>query len=98
MTYSETLADLFRRNRRGIKPGLDATLDLARLLKVDLDALPMVLVAGTNGKGSVSSLIAHLCTSAGLKTGHYSSPHLLRFSERMRIDGVEITPERVIEL
>jgi len=98
MTYSETLADLFRRNRRGIKPGLDATLDLANLLKVDLDALPMVLVAGTNGKGSVSSLIAHLCTSAGLKTGHYSSPHLLRFSERMRIDGVEITPERVIEL
>ena len=98
MTYPETLADLFRRNRRGIKPGLDATRDLALALEVDLDALPMVLVAGTNGKGSVSSLIAHLCTEAGLKTGHYSSPHLLRFSERMRIDGIEINPQRVIEL
>ena len=98
MTYSETLADLFRRNRRGIKPGLDATRDLAQALDVDLDALPMGLVVGTNGKGSVSSLIAHLCTKAGLKTGHYSSPHLLRFSERIRVDGIEISTERVVEL
>ena len=98
MTYSETLADLFRRNRRGIKPGLEATRDLAAALDVDLDALPMVLVAGTNGKGSVSSLIAHLCSSAGIRTGHYSSPHLLRFSERFKVDGREITQEKVIEL
>ena len=69
MSYSETLADLFRRNRRGIKPGLEATRDLAAALDVDLDALPMVLVAGTNGKGSVSSLIAHLCSKAGIRTG-----------------------------
>ena len=98
MTYSETLADLFRRNRRGIKPGLEATRDLASALEVNLDALPMVLVAGTNGKGSVSSLIAHLCSNAGIRTGHYSSPHLLRFSERFRVDGQEITQEKVIEL
>ena len=98
MSYSETLADLFRRNRRGIKPGLEATRDLAAALDVDLDALPMVLVAGTNGKGSVSSLIAHLCSKAGIRTGHYSSPHLLRFSERFRVDGREITQEKVIEL
>ena len=98
MTYAETLADLFRRNRRGIKPGLDATRDLAAALAIDLNAVPMVLVAGTNGKGSVSSLIAHLCSKAGFKTGHYSSPHLLRFSERMRVDGVEISPEEVIQL
>ena len=96
MSYSETLADLFRRNRRGIKPGLEATRDLAAALDVNLDALPMVLVAGTNGKGSVSSLIAHLCSKAGIRTGHYSSPHLLRFSERFRVDGREITQEKVI--
>ena len=57
MTYSATLADLFRRNRRGIKPGLEATRDLAAALNVNLDALPMVLVAGTNGKGRYRPLL-----------------------------------------
>lgn len=98
MSYQDALQDLFRRNRRGIKPGLEATRDLARAMNVDLNKLPMVLVAGTNGKGSVSSLISHFCTQFGLKTGHYSSPHLLRYTERIRVDGCEISQDDVVAL
>lgn len=98
MSYKDALADLFRRNRRGIKPGLEATQDLAAAMNVNLNTLPMVLVAGTNGKGSVSSLIAHFCTEAGFKTGHYSSPHLLRFTERIKVDGIEISQEDVVSI
>ena len=98
MSYQDALQDLFRRNRRGIKPGLEATRDLARAMNIDLNKLPMVLVAGTNGKGSVSSLISHFCTQCGLKTGHYSSPHLLRYTERIRVDGCEISQDDVVAL
>jgi dihydrofolate synthase / folylpolyglutamate synthase len=50
-------------------------------------AFPSVHVAGTNGKGSTSSMIAAVCTSAGIRTGLHTSPHLLYTGERMRVDG-----------
>jgi len=53
-------------------------------------------VAGTNGKGSTSSFIASILMESGLRTGLYTSPHLVRFSERIRIDGSEIDEERIV--
>ena len=54
---------------------------------------PAVLVAGTNGKGSTSATLASILTSAGYRTGLYTSPHLSRVNERVRIDGVEISDD-----
>ena len=57
-----------------------------------------VIVAGTNGKGSTSLLIAEALRHSGLRVGLYTSPHLLRFTERIRIDNVEISPIQVTAL
>jgi dihydrofolate synthase / folylpolyglutamate synthase len=54
---------------------------------------PSVLIAGTNGKGSTASTLASILTSSGLRTGLYTSPHLSRPNERIRIDGVEISDD-----
>ena len=52
---------------------------------------PSVLIAGTNGKGSTASTLASVLTASGLRTGLYTSPHLSRPNERIRIDGNEIS-------
>lgn len=57
-----------------------------------------MLVAGSNGKGSTSALLATMATAAGYRTGHYTSPHLEFVEERLRIDGVPIASERLGEL
>jgi dihydrofolate synthase / folylpolyglutamate synthase len=59
---------------------------------------PSIHVAGTNGKGSTSSMLAAIFTAAGYKTGLYTSPHLVSFTERIRIDGKPIPPNDVIRL
>jgi dihydrofolate synthase/folylpolyglutamate synthase len=56
-------------------------------------AFPSVLIAGTNGKGSTASTLASILKVAGLKTGLYTSPHLIRINERIRINGVEISDD-----
>src|SRR6516165_3709659 len=52
---------------------------------------PSVLIAGTNGKGSTAATLAAILTASGLRTGLYTSPHLARPNERIRIDGVDIS-------
>src|SRR3981081_2077559 len=52
---------------------------------------PSVLIAGTNGKGSTAATLASILRASGLKTGLYTSPHLMRINERIRIDGEEIS-------
>jgi dihydrofolate synthase / folylpolyglutamate synthase len=54
---------------------------------------PSILIAGTNGKGSTASTLASILTASGLRTGLYTSPHLTRPNERIRISGVEISDE-----
>ena len=53
-------------------------------------AFPAVLIAGTNGKGSTAATLASILLASGLKTGLYTSPHLIRLNERIRVDGEEI--------
>jgi dihydrofolate synthase/folylpolyglutamate synthase len=62
------------------------------------DAYRTVHIAGTKGKGSVASLIASALRAAGLRTGLYTSPHLVRFTERIRVDGEEIPEDRLAAL
>ena len=61
-------------------------------------AFRSVHVAGTNGKGSTSAFIASMLQAAGYRVGLYTSPHLISFTERMRINGVQITEAKVVEL
>ena len=63
---------------------------LAAALGDPQDQFPSILIAGTNGKGSTAATLASICRAAGLKTGLYTSPHLVRINERIQINGVQI--------
>lgn len=96
MTYQETLDFLYPLHRFGIKPGLERVRELLQVVGSPEKRLGIVVhVAGTNGKGTVASLIAAMFRAAGLKTALYTSPHLVDFTERMRLDGLPIPEERV---
>lgn len=89
MTWEETLAFIYETGNKS-RPGLSRISDLLARLGNPQDGLRFVHVAGTNGKGSVSAMIASVLRAAGYRTGLYTSPHLRRVTERMRIDGREI--------
>jgi len=86
---------LFKRTTQGIKPGLDIITDLLQALGNPHQKLAVVHVAGTNGKGSVCAMLESVLRASGFKTGLYTSPHLIDFSERFRIDGVPISGEKL---
>ena len=92
------LDHLFSLQRFGIKPGLERTETLMEKFSVPHNKFKSIHVAGTNGKGSVSSLIASILMEAGYKTGLYTSPHLIRFNERIKINGKEISDSDLKQL
>lgn len=96
--YTHLLAHLFARSAMGMRPGLDPTRALLAALGHPEAHLPYVLVAGTNGKGSTSACIAAALTQAGRRTGLFTSPHLLSFGERIRIDGAPLSPEALLRI
>ncbi len=98
MTYRETLTYLYSLGRFGMKPGLERITAILSALGRPQERIPIVQVAGTNGKGSTSAFLAAIGTAAGLRTGFFSSPHLTSFTERFRINSEEIAPERVVGL
>jgi dihydrofolate synthase/folylpolyglutamate synthase len=77
--------------RFGIRPGLERTIRICESLGRPQKRLNVILVTGTNGKGSVAASLASMLTEAGHRTGAYYSPHIERYNERFRIDGKEIT-------
>ena len=96
MDYQQAIDFLFPLHRFGIKPGLErieALLDALGHPERRLGAI--VHIAGTNGKGTVASCMASIFKASGRKTGLFTSPHLVDFTERIRIDGQEISQERV---
>jgi dihydrofolate synthase/folylpolyglutamate synthase len=86
---------LARLEALGMRLGLEPTRDLLARLGAPQLRVPVVLVAGSNGKGSTSAFLAAMATAAGYRTGHYTSPHLERVEERLQIDGRPIEPERL---
>lgn len=90
-----TLARLFARKTFGIKLGLEPITALLERIGSPHHDLQVVHVAGTNGKGSVSAMIASILEEAGYRVGLYASPHLVDFRERMRVAGVPITTEEL---
>ena len=95
LNYAEALKYLEGVSWLGIRPGLERIEELLRRLGSPERRCRYVHVAGTNGKGSTSAMLAAMLTAAGYRTGLYTSPHLLRLTERMRIDGAEISPEEL---
>lgn len=100
-SQSELLASLerlYRRHTFGIKFGLHVEEALLAKLGNPERELACIHVAGTNGKGSVCALLDAIFTTAGLRTGRYTSPHLVRFNERICVDRVPITDEDLLPL
>lgn len=104
MNYNETLDFLFNRlqsfhNKGAVayKPGLEKAFALSAAFGNPHRQFRSIHVGGTNGKGSVSHSIASVLMAAGLKVGLYTSPHLVDFRERIRIDGEPISREEVID-
>ncbi len=87
---------LYGLTRFGIKPGLETITTLLQRLGNPHLNFKSIHITGTNGKGSVAALIAAVLQNNGYKTGLYTSPHLLRFNERIAIDGTEISDEDLI--
>ena len=73
--------------RFGVQPGLERIRALCALLGDPQNAFRCVHVAGTNGKGSTSTMLASILRSAGYRTGLYTSPYVLDFRERIRLNG-----------
>ena len=94
LTYEQALDFLFPRTTT-IKFGLATTRALLRSLGNPHELIPSVHIGGTNGKGSVSTLVASALAEAGWRVGLYTSPHLVSFRERMRVDGVPISEAAV---
>jgi len=92
---SSPVEKLFQRTTQGIKPGLDIITGLLQALGNPHHKLAVVHVAGTNGKGSVCAMLESVLRASGFKTGLYTSPHLIDFSERFRINGVPIKGKKL---
>src|ERR1700710_1270926 len=98
--YQQTLDYLFDKlpmfskiGKAALKPDLTNTLKLCAALGNPQDKFKSVHIAGTNGKGSTSHALAAVCQHHGCKTGLYTSPHLVDFRERIRINGQEISKD-----
>ncbi|MEG0912766.1 MAG: folylpolyglutamate synthase/dihydrofolate synthase family protein [Oscillospiraceae bacterium] len=84
--------------RRGKKDGLKRITELLDLLGNPQDSLRFIHVAGTNGKGSVCVMLSKILELSGYKTGMYTSPFIMRFNERIIINGIQIPDEKLAEV
>lgn len=97
MDYNETVEFIYNLQKFGIKLGLQRVEKLLLLIGNPHNLFHSIHIAGTNAKGSVSAIIHSILKNAGFKTGLYTSPHLIRFTERIRIDDKEIGEQEVID-
>ncbi len=96
-TLQDWLAHIECQHPNAIEMGLDRVRAVAAALALAPPARRVVTVAGTNGKGSTVAFIEAIAREAGLRTGAYTSPHLLSYAERVRIDGTEAGEAELVE-
>ncbi|PWW48992.1 bifunctional tetrahydrofolate synthase/dihydrofolate synthase [Melaminivora alkalimesophila] len=94
-TLAEWLAHCEQQHPKNIALGLERVGEVARRLGLRFDC-PVITVAGTNGKGSTCAMIEAVARAAGYRTGVYSSPHLVRFEERCRIDAQPVAADALL--
>jgi folylpolyglutamate synthase/dihydrofolate synthase len=98
MSYNGTINYLYNLRKHGIKFGLNNISRLMSALDNPHKSFLSIHVAGTNGKGSTSAIIASILKTAGPKVGLFTSPHILSFTERIRVNGEKITESEVVSL
>ncbi|CAN5695691.1 bifunctional tetrahydrofolate synthase/dihydrofolate synthase [soil metagenome] len=94
-TLADWLAHAERLHAKNIELGLDRVRTVAQRLGLHFDC-PVITVAGTNGKGSTCAMLESIFSHAGYRTAVYTSPHLVRFEERLRLLGEAVDGERLI--
>ncbi|MCK4716038.1 MAG: bifunctional folylpolyglutamate synthase/dihydrofolate synthase, partial [Candidatus Marinimicrobia bacterium] len=95
-TIHQDLQYLYALDGKGIKPGLKRVLLFLDRIGNPQKKIRTIHVAGTNGKGSTCAIIASILQAAGYKVGLYTSPHLIRFNERIRVDNEKISDEEIV--
>jgi len=98
MLLEEQLPLLYARRRFGIKPGVERVVQLLERLGNPHQTFRTIHVVGTNGKGSTASFLASILTASGYRTALFTSPHLVAFNERFRINGDEISDFKLSRL
>ena len=98
ISYREAIQYLYGLQKYGIKFGLSKTSNLLKAFGNPHHGRKYIHIAGSNGKGSVAAMVESILTKSGLKVGFYSSPHLVRFTERFRVNGREIAPEKAASI
>jgi dihydrofolate synthase/folylpolyglutamate synthase len=94
----DALTRQYARIPLGMRLGLSAMREVCERTGHPERAFRVVHVAGTNGKGSVCAMVESIARAAGIRTGMYTSPHLCRFAERIRVDGAPVTDEALADL
>ncbi len=94
----KTLGYLYGLRRFGMKLGLEATQKVVEILGNPQKEFKSIHIAGTNGKSSTAVMIARVLQEAGYKVGLYTSPHLVKFNERIQVNGEKITDEELVQL
>jgi dihydrofolate synthase / folylpolyglutamate synthase len=95
-TLEDWLRYIERQHPQVIALGLDRVRQVSERMKIGLQC-PVITVAGTNGKGSTCAMLEAILRAGGYRTGLYTSPHLVRYNERVRIAGVEVKDEPLSE-
>lgn len=98
MTTEQALEYIHSVCWKGSVPGLGRTQELLRRMGNPEKSLKYIHVAGTNGKGSTAAMLASILRKAGYRTGLYTSPYILRFHERMQVNGQEISDKDLAEI
>ncbi|NPV10763.1 MAG: bifunctional folylpolyglutamate synthase/dihydrofolate synthase [Ignavibacteria bacterium] len=98
MNYKQSLEYLYSLQKTGIKLGLENTYRLLELLGNPQNDFKSIHIAGTNGKGSTSSFIASILSEMNFSVGLYTSPHLVRFNERIKVNSNEIEDNYLVEM
>jgi dihydrofolate synthase/folylpolyglutamate synthase len=94
--YAQVQEALFALKARGVSFGIDRMRSFAAELGHPERAVPLIHVAGTNGKGSVAAMVAAILRAAGHHTGLYTSPHLVRLGERVQVDGIALSDGEIM--
>ncbi len=94
--YAAVCERLFALKARGVSFGIDRMRAFAAALGNPERAVPILHVAGTNGKGSVTAMLSAILRAAGRRTGMYTSPHLVRLGERVQVDGMPLTEAEIL--
>lgn len=94
--YDQALSYLYDLQKYGIKFGLSSTNSLLKRIGNPQEGLKTIHIAGTNGKGSIAAMLSAMLVRAGFKVGLYTSPHLVRFNERFRLNEQDIEDEEIM--